>query len=164
MPSTAHTRSRSSGAKSANLSPPTAIVPATTMSPTRATVTAITLSQTDLDKIEILDRSERRGRLVSSRRDLFEVPRPNLPYQARGNFRVDACSTLRRIRSRAAPISLVVVVIPLSHKLISVCCSISLFSLSCGLCGSFRTQPHTLRALHFIHVDRSHMASQVYNI
>jgi hypothetical protein len=58
MLSTAHTRSHSSGAKSTNLSPPTAIIPTTTMSPTRATVTAIVLSQTDLEKIKILDRSK----------------------------------------------------------------------------------------------------------
>ncbi|KAG2157898.1 uncharacterized protein EDB93DRAFT_1100712 [Suillus bovinus] len=60
MPFTMHTRSRSSGNKSSTLSPPTnssAIPTITTMSSLQATVTAITLSQTDLDKIEVLDHS-----------------------------------------------------------------------------------------------------------
>jgi len=61
MPSAAHTHSRSTGTKGATLSPPVAgpSTPAVnTMTPLQATVTAITLSQTDLDKIEILDRSK----------------------------------------------------------------------------------------------------------
>jgi hypothetical protein len=57
MPPTTHTRSRSSGTKSATLTPPTT-GNITTMSFIRASVTAITLSQMDLDKIEILDRSK----------------------------------------------------------------------------------------------------------
>lgn len=58
MPSTAHTHSRSSGTKSATLSPPSAVVPIAAMSPLWASVTAIMLSQTDLDKIEVLDHSK----------------------------------------------------------------------------------------------------------
>jgi hypothetical protein len=55
-----HTHSKSSGTKGAILTPPTAgLIPTiTTMSPLHATVTAITLSQTDLNKIEVLDRSK----------------------------------------------------------------------------------------------------------
>ncbi|KAG2062800.1 hypothetical protein BDR04DRAFT_1164632 [Suillus decipiens] len=58
MPPTTHTHSKSSSAKGMTLSPLKAnpVIPTvTTMSSLQATVTAISLSQTDLDKIKILD-------------------------------------------------------------------------------------------------------------
>jgi hypothetical protein len=61
MAPTMHTQSKSSGTKSTLLSPPSAnpVIPAiTTMTSIQATVSAITLSQTDLDKIEMLDCSK----------------------------------------------------------------------------------------------------------
>lgn len=47
---------------------PTAILPAASMTPvTRPSITAITLSQTDLKEIEILDRSKNNSRLWSNK-------------------------------------------------------------------------------------------------